>query len=51
MSAEFGPTNIVMDAHDVIVPEDMTPDMKLVVLLDGSVKFVVDEEYQDGIYI
>jgi hypothetical protein len=50
MTAEFGPTNVVIDAKDIIQPEDMTPNQRIVILPNGDTKFVIDEEYQDGYY-
>ena len=40
----MGPTNVTIEAEDVIEPEDMTIDMCLVIEEDGSTKFVVGEE-------
>jgi hypothetical protein len=42
MTAELGPTNVTIEAEDVIVPENMTPSMRLIES-DGEVKFVVTE--------
>lgn len=41
------PTNVILPASAVCEPEDMTPDMKLVILKNGDVVFVnTREEYQ-----
>jgi hypothetical protein len=42
-NAELGPTNVVLDAKDIIPVEEMTPCMKLVITEEGESKFVVEE--------
>jgi hypothetical protein len=45
-------TNLVLDAEKVIVAEDMTDDYRMIVLPDGTTKFVnVKEEYKQEMVV
>lgn len=42
--ADFGVTNVTLDAGQVITPEDMNSNIKMILLPDGGTTFVYEDE-------